>query len=126
MRASQALPRRPQEQDTPTRGRAARPALRRKGRLFATRAEPVLATAVLGDAQTGLRTGEKRAPIGDSSRRDRGQAGPRREPQTAAELAELGGWLDGFLFAQSGPIYAGTNEIQRNIIAERVLGMPRK
>lgn len=34
-------------------------------------------------------------------------------------------WLDGFLFAQSGPIYAGTNEIQRNIIAERLLGMPR-
>ena len=34
-------------------------------------------------------------------------------------------WLDGFLFAQAGPIYAGTNEIQRNIIAERMLGMPR-
>jgi alkylation response protein AidB-like acyl-CoA dehydrogenase len=38
----------------------------------------------------------------------------------------VGSWLDGFLFAQSGPIYAGTNEIQRNIIAERLLGMPRK
>ena len=38
----------------------------------------------------------------------------------------VGKWLDGFLFAQSGPIYAGTNEIQRNIIAERMLGMPRK
>ena len=38
----------------------------------------------------------------------------------------VGTWLDGFLFAQSGPIYAGTNEIQRNIIAERMLGMPRK
>lgn len=38
----------------------------------------------------------------------------------------VGNWLDGFLFAQSGPIYAGTNEIQRNIIAERMLGMPRK
>jgi alkylation response protein AidB-like acyl-CoA dehydrogenase len=48
------------------------------------------------------------------------------EPETAADFDELGSWLDGFMFAQSGPIYAGTNEIQRNIIAERVLGMPRK
>jgi alkylation response protein AidB-like acyl-CoA dehydrogenase len=35
-------------------------------------------------------------------------------------------WLDGYLFALSGPIYAGTNQIQRNIIAERILGLPRK
>jgi alkylation response protein AidB-like acyl-CoA dehydrogenase len=34
-------------------------------------------------------------------------------------------WLDGFLFSLSGPIYAGTNEIQRNVIAERILGLPR-
>ncbi|GAA0945327.1 acyl-CoA dehydrogenase family protein [Nonomuraea longicatena] len=34
-------------------------------------------------------------------------------------------WHDGYLFALAGPIYAGTNEIQRNIVAERVLGMPR-
>ena len=54
--------------------------------------------------------------------------GPRSEvePETPALADELGTWLDGFLFAQSGPIYAGTNEIQRNIIAERVLGMPRR
>ena len=54
--------------------------------------------------------------------------GPRGEiePETPALADELGTWLDGFLFAQSGPIYAGTNEIQRNIIAERVLGMPRR
>ncbi|MCB1677552.1 MAG: acyl-CoA dehydrogenase [Halioglobus sp.] len=43
----------------------------------------------------------------------------------APAAGAVGNWLDGFLFAQSGPIYAGTNEIQRNIIAERLLGMPR-
>jgi alkylation response protein AidB-like acyl-CoA dehydrogenase len=36
------------------------------------------------------------------------------------------GWMKGYQFALSGPIYAGTNEIQRNVIAERVLGLPRK
>jgi alkylation response protein AidB-like acyl-CoA dehydrogenase len=34
-------------------------------------------------------------------------------------------WLGGFLFSLAGPIYAGTNEIQRNVIAERMLGLPR-
>lgn len=40
--------------------------------------------------------------------------------------AAAGPWSTGYQFALSGPIYAGTNEIQRNIIAERVLGLPRK
>jgi len=43
----------------------------------------------------------------------------------APDANGVGHWLDGFLFAQAGPIYAGTNEIQRNIIAERMLGLPR-
>jgi alkylation response protein AidB-like acyl-CoA dehydrogenase len=41
--------------------------------------------------------------------------------------AELDGpWMKGFQFALAGPIYAGTNEIQRNVVAERVLGLPRR
>jgi alkylation response protein AidB-like acyl-CoA dehydrogenase len=37
-----------------------------------------------------------------------------------------GAWMKGYQFALAGPIYAGTNEIQRNVIAERLLGLPRK
>ncbi|MCD4533448.1 acyl-CoA dehydrogenase family protein [Nocardioides sp. cx-169] len=36
-----------------------------------------------------------------------------------------GAWADDYLFALGGPIYAGTNQIQRNIVAERLLGLPR-
>jgi alkylation response protein AidB-like acyl-CoA dehydrogenase len=40
--------------------------------------------------------------------------------------AELEGpWSKAWQFSLSGPIYAGTNEIQRNIAAERLLGLPR-
>jgi len=45
---------------------------------------------------------------------------------TAPDCVDDAEWLDGYVFALSGPIYAGTNEIQRNIIAERVLGLPRR
>jgi hypothetical protein len=36
-----------------------------------------------------------------------------------------GPWSRGFLFSLGGPIYAGTNEVQRNVVAERLLGLPR-
>ena len=54
--------------------------------------------------------------------------------QTAVDLMGLSGitdsgdaqrWIDGYYFSLAGPIYAGTNEIQRNILGERVLGLPR-
>ena len=49
--------------------------------------------------------------------------GPRAELVDGPDLEP--DWLEGFLFAQAGPIYAGANEIQKNIIAERMLNMPK-
>jgi len=36
-----------------------------------------------------------------------------------------GSWLGAFLNARAGTIYAGSSEVQRDIIAERVLGLPK-
>ena len=50
--------------------------------------------------------------------------------ETALDLlgadAELAGpWTEGWMFALAGQIYAGTNEIQRGVVAHRLLGLPR-
>jgi alkylation response protein AidB-like acyl-CoA dehydrogenase len=39
---------------------------------------------------------------------------------------ENGAWMKTYLFALANPIWGGTSEIQRNIVAERILGLPRK
>jgi alkylation response protein AidB-like acyl-CoA dehydrogenase len=43
----------------------------------------------------------------------------------ASEAPAHGSWAEGYTFSLAGPIYAGTNEIQRDIIAERLLGLPK-
>ena len=51
--------------------------------------------------------------------------GPQAELTHGAPDACAVDWIDDYIFALAGPIYAGSNEIQRNIIAERMLGLPR-
>ena len=51
--------------------------------------------------------------------------GARAELMPEAPDFAPGGWLEDYIFSLAGPIYAGSNEIQRNIIAERMLGLPK-
>ena len=53
-------------------------------------------------------------------------AAPTVSSSTHPDARRKYSWTEGLLFALGGPIYAGTNEIQRNIIAERLLGLPRE
>jgi alkylation response protein AidB-like acyl-CoA dehydrogenase len=58
-----------------------------------------------------------------------GAAGMLAESGPTPGAAEAGGWPDtlwsyGFLFAPALTIGGGTSEVQRNIIAERTLGLP--
>ncbi len=55
-----------------------------------------------------------------------------RPPSSAFQTDDAGApnssasWVDTFLNARAGTIYAGSSQIQRNIIGEMVLGLPKE
>jgi alkylation response protein AidB-like acyl-CoA dehydrogenase len=56
-----------------------------------------------------------------------GVQGPRSIADEGDPLAEEDGrWQDMFLYARAWTIAGGSNEIMRNVLAERVLGLPRE
>ena len=46
-------------------------------------------------------------------------------PDAVGTPQESAAWIDAFLFARASTIYAGSSEIQRNLLSERVLAMPK-
>ncbi|MGQ4387404.1 acyl-CoA dehydrogenase family protein [Streptomyces sp. SAS_270] len=112
--------------------------------LWQAQGSPASARDRVADALIGARAYELFAYAGASRFLDGESLGPESSlnkvfwseydialHETALELLGAEGeladthWCEGYVFALAGPIYAGTNEIQRDIIAERLLGLPK-
>ncbi|MFF4090321.1 acyl-CoA dehydrogenase family protein [Streptomyces nigra] len=113
-------------------------------RLWRARGEPESARARVADALIGARAYQLFAWAAASRLAEGGSLGAESSmnkvfwseydialQETALDLLGPEGeaadteWAERYVFALAGPLYAGTNEIQRDIVAERLLGLPK-
>ncbi|MGV9238935.1 acyl-CoA dehydrogenase family protein [Streptomyces nigra] len=113
-------------------------------RLWRARGEPESARAQVADALIGARAYQLFAWAAASRLAEGGSLGAESSmnkvfwseydialQETALDLLGPEGeaadteWAERYVFALAGPLYAGTNEIQRDIVAERLLGLPK-
>ncbi|WP_327314375.1 acyl-CoA dehydrogenase family protein [Streptomyces sp. NBC_01235] len=113
-------------------------------RLWRDRGRPAWAQDRVADALAGARAYQLFAYAAASRLLDGESIGPKSSlnkvfwseydialHETALDLLSEEGeaadsaWAEGYVFALAGPVYAGTNEIQRDIVAERLLGLPK-
>ena len=76
------------------------------------------------DAAAQLPAADQRALLHDTAMRVIGPSAPLW--RGASANPGDGAWQRSWLYYQASSIWAGTNEIQRNILSERVLGLPRE
>ncbi len=53
-------------------------------------------------------------------------APPEYQLQIDTAVGERGTWAYAYLWSRAGTIYAGSSEIQKNVIGERILGLPKE
>jgi alkylation response protein AidB-like acyl-CoA dehydrogenase len=52
--------------------------------------------------------------------------GPSLQHARPADLAENEFWYETYLYSRAASVYGGTGQVQRNIIADRILGLPQE